>query len=228
MSYSIFTLELAKIDYTFITNFVSQQIPEGQRIEYKEQFPTGLKLEETICSFGNSFGGMLFVGIKADKKTNKPIGIPGIPLTDQLEETVINRCLSNINPPLIPEVKICEFNSNTKAVIFIRVPLSYRAPHEIIRINRIMIRIHNRNSTANLNDIERLLKRREQISMETSSVHVHCNYKHVETDNDHFESVVTVPKYIFSNEQVIYFNKQSDDWLKSNTNIVGYWNDLEH
>jgi len=218
-------MELTNITYDIIQKFCEQKIPEGQKIEYKTSFPKGIKLERSICALGNTLGGIIFVGVKADKKTNIPETIPGIELEEGLEEKIINKCLSWINPPLIPEIRVCAFDSNNKAVIFIRVPKSIQAPHEIMRENEIFVRTHNRINKANLNTIEQLLERRNQQLRGGVSQLTSCTYQHVDTNENEFQSVMLVPKLGLQSDLI--FTKTLDNALKEASRVVNDWNDIK-
>ena len=218
-------MELTKITYDTIQKFCDQKIPEGQKIEYKASFPEGIKLERSICALGNTLGGIIFIGVKADKKTNIPEAIPGITLKEGLEETIINKCLSWINPPLIPEVKVCAFDSDNKAVIFIRVPKSIHAPHEIMRKNEILVRVHNRIAPANLNTIEQLLERRDQQISGGKSYHLSQTYQHIDTKENEFQSVVLVPKLGLHSRMT--FTNTLDNELRKASEVVHYWSDIK-
>ncbi len=218
-------MELINIDYGTIQKFCDQKIPEGQKIEYKASFPEGIKLERSICALGNTLGGIIFIGVKADKKTNIPKAVPGITLEEGLEEKIINKCLSWINPPLIPEVKVCAFDSDNKAVIFIRVPKSIHAPHEIMRKNEILIRVHNRIAPANLNTIEQLLERRDQQISGGKSYHLSQTYQHIDTKENEFQSVVLVPKLGLQSR--LTFTNTLDNELRKASDVVHPWTDIK-
>ena len=85
MSFSIFTSSLSEINIDFIRRFNDQEIPEGLRLDYKKEFIDGKKLAKIICSFANTNGGIILIGVLADKISNKPVAIPGIELRDGLE-----------------------------------------------------------------------------------------------------------------------------------------------
>ncbi len=218
-------MELTNITYDIIQKFCDQKIPEGQKIEYKASFPEGIKLERSICALGNTLGGIIFIGVKADKKSNTPEAIPGITLKEGLEETIINKCLSWINPPLIPEVKVCAFDSDNKAVIFIRVPKSIHVPHEIMRKNEILIRAHNRIARANLNTIEQLQERRDQQINGERSYHLSQTYQHIDTKENEFQSVVLVPKLGLQSR--LTFTNTLDSELRKASEMVHYWSDIK-
>jgi len=145
------------------------------------------------------------------------MAVPGITLSGGLHEKIVSMCLSNISPPLVPEVRICEFSSTSteskdRAVILIRVPWSSQAPHEIIPAREILVRAQCRNAPANLETIERLIDRRDEIAESSSLTSAVCEYKYIQTDSEQFESVVMYPNFAF--EPMIFFNKQTDDWLR--------------
>lgn len=225
MSESLFILELSSINYDKIKAFCNLGISEGLRIDYKEKFPKNL--ERLICAFANTVGGIILIGVKADKKMNQPVDIPGIKLIVGLEEKVINMCLSHISPPVVPEVKVCDFKldqnklTSDRAVLFIRVRGSGpSAPHYLLNSNEILIRAHNRNSRADLRTIESLIDQREQAIEFEGPMSAYFASKEVEiiTEKEAFETVTFVPH--FSIETFRFYNKENNDWLFSQMNKV--------
>ena len=75
MESSLFALENSKVTFKEIKSFCDQQFSEGLRIEYKREFPQNVDLAKTICAFANSAGGILLIGVEADKVTNIPFNI---------------------------------------------------------------------------------------------------------------------------------------------------------
>jgi len=225
MESSIFIAELTRLDIGDIRSFCNQGFAEGLRLEYKRDFPENLKLAETICAFANTEGGIILIGVEADTDKNKPKDVQGIRLKDGLEEKVINICLSHISPTIAPEVKVCDFKSDLnksisdRAVVFIRVRSSYNAPHYILDNNWIVIRIHNRNSLADLRTIESLIDRRESFKSTSHSSDVLYDLKKINVENEPFETVVVAPQ--FQTNPIIYFyNKEESDWLFGIANEV--------
>ena len=215
MSFGIFTADLSKITIDTIRTFCDQKIPEGLRVEYKEDFPQDI--EKTICALANSEGGIILVGVQADRNTNKPISIPGIELKRGLEEKVVNICLSHISPTIVPEVKVCDFKSSPdktesdRAVLFIRVPRSYMAPHYLINTNEILVRVHNRNSRADLRTIESLINRREKAKSASKQISPFFDFKKITANASVYESVVICP--VFPSDNFIHFNKENNERL---------------
>lgn len=209
-----------------IKSFCNQGLSEGQRIEYKTDFPKNLKLAETVCAFANSEGGILLIGVQADKTENKPIAIPGIQLTEGLEERVISICLSHISPTYVPEVKVCDFKSNqgNRAVLLIRVRSSYFAPHYLLDNNKIVVRTHSTNSLADLRTIENLIDRREKVRTEGAPPDVFYQAKIISVESEAFENVVIAPH--FPSEPFIdFYNKENTDHLFKIANEVLSLND---
>ena len=131
---SLFGLEKSKINFKEIKNFCDQQISEGLRIDYKRDFQKNVDLARTICAFANTAGSIILIGVEADKEKNIPVNIPGIQITEGLEEKVVNICLSQILPRIMPEIKLCPFetaNGSQSAVLFIRINQSYNPPHYV-------------------------------------------------------------------------------------------------
>ena len=225
MESSIFVAELTRLDISDIRSFCDQGFPEGLRLEYKRDFPKNLKLAETICAFANTEGGIILIGVEADTEKNKPKDVPGIKLKNGLEEKVINICLSHISPTIAPEVKICDFKSDLKksvsdrAVVFIRVRSSYIAPHYILDNNKIVVRIHNRNSLADLRTIESLMNRRESFKSTSYSSYVQYDLKRINIENQTFETVVIAPQFQ-TNPFIYFYNKEESDWLFGIANKV--------
>jgi len=223
---SIFTIELPQVDYAFINGFCALQLSEGERIEYKREFPAKLNLEKTICAMANTWGGVILVGVEANTTTNKPTGVPGIELIRGLEEKIVSMCLSNISPPIVPEVKVCEIPQEgsplNKAVVFVRVSVSHQSPHEIIRTHETLVRTHNRNTPADLKTIERLFRRRDEL-LEMISDMPMCNYKFLQTEGAQYESIVIRPN--LSIEPIVFFSKQTDDWLSETLGNVMSFNE---
>jgi len=222
---SIFVLELSKLTIDNIKLFCAQGFSEGLRIEYKRDFPENLKLAETVCAFANTEGGIILIGVQAERAKNTPTAIPGIELKRGLEEKVISLCLSHISPTIAPEVKVCDFKSDSRknvsdrAVVLIRVRSSYIAPHYLLKSNKISVRVHNRNSLADLRTIESLINRRERVISEGAPSSVFYDKKEISVENEAFESVVIAPQ--FPPEPFIrFYSKEDSDWLSEVANEV--------
>jgi hypothetical protein len=144
----MFTLKLEEVNFEKIKSFCEEQNPEGETIEYKGDFPSDL--EKSISAMANTYGGIILIGVEADKTKNTPLlPIKGIDLTKGLDERVTSICLRNIYQPYFPPiVKVCDFKNEKgedRAVVFIRVHESDQTPHAINNNTDVYLRIRSQN-----------------------------------------------------------------------------------
>ncbi|KPL05299.1 MAG: hypothetical protein AMJ73_01415 [candidate division Zixibacteria bacterium SM1_73] len=166
----MFTLKPEEVNFDKIKSFCEEKIPEGETIEYKRAFPPdSADLAKSISAMANRYGGIILIGVKANKTTNTPIlPIQGIDLTEGLEEKVTSICLKNIHRPYIPKAKVCNFQNKRgedKAVVFIRVEESHETPHAINNNTDVYLRIGSQNQPfrkATVDEIEQLKNRRQK------------------------------------------------------------------
>jgi len=169
----MFTLKPEEVNFEKIKSFCEEQIPEGETIEYKGDFPSNL--EKSISAMANTYGGIILIGVEADKIKNTPNpSINGIKPEKGLEERVTSICLRNIYPPYSPPiVKVCDFKNEKgedRAVVFIRVHESDQTPHAINNNTDVYLRIRSQNEPlkkgtlrkATLDEIDWLKNRRQK------------------------------------------------------------------
>jgi len=209
---SLFTLEKSKIDFKEVKRFCDQQISEGLRVDYKEDFPKNERLARTICAFSNTAGGIILIGVKADKKSNVPVDIPGIDIIEGLEEKVSSICLGHILPRIMPEIRLCPFeldDGSRRAVLFIRISPSYSPPHYVWQTREILVRVNCENQRADLQTIEDLFERRKRIRDESYSplAATSWNTKMIETEASVFETIVVHLNYA---KDIVSFSKEND------------------
>lgn len=212
MGTSLFTLEKSKIDFKEIKNFCDQQISEGLRVEYKRDFPRNEDLAKSVCAFANTEGGIILIGVEANKENNVPTGIPGINLIKGLEEKVSSICLSHILPRIMPEIKVCPFNlidEKQRAVLFVRISQSYIPPHYVWQTREILVRVNCENVRADLQTIEDLFERRKRIREEAnnSSSSTFWSHKYLEIEAPVFETAVL---HLNFGKNIIAFNQEND------------------
>jgi hypothetical protein len=220
---SLFVLEKSKINFEEIKTFCDQQISEGLRIDYKRDFPKNVDLAKTICAFANTAGDIILIGVEADKEKNIPINIPGIQMTEGLEEKVVNICLSHILPRIMPEIKLCPFKpdeGSERAVLFVRVRPSYSPPHYVWQTKEILVRANNENERADLQTIEDLIERRKRIRDESGSNAGYTSWstKSITVEAPVFETAVVLLH--FAKENVVPFSKENDAILYEIANEV--------
>jgi hypothetical protein len=220
-------LEKSKIEFKEIKSFCDQQISEGLRVDYKEDIPQNEGLAKTICAFANTAGGIILIGVKAEKKRNIPVNIPGIQITKGLEEKVGNICLSHILPVVMPEIKLCPLDDGSeRGVIFIRVGLSYVSPHYVWQTKEILVRVNCENQRADLQTLEDLIKRRERIRNGSvfNSGSTECTTKFITAEALVYETAVIL--FHFPKENAVSFSKETDATLCEMANEVMRLNEL--
>lgn len=212
MGASLFTLEKSKVDFKEVKSFCDQQISEGLRVEYKRDFPKNEDVAKSICAFANAEGGIILIGVEANKDSNVPIDIPGIRMEKGLEEKVSSICLSHILPRIMPEIKLCPFNladDRQRAVLFVRISQSFTPPHYVWQTREILVRVNCENVRADLQTIEDLFERRNRIREGGgyTSASTSWSYKYIEIEAPVFETVVFHLNFA---KDILTFNKEND------------------
>ncbi len=159
---NIFTKPINEITFDDVVAFCQQGIKEGVNLDYKQDFPA--HLEKIISAFANTFGGIIIIGVKEkDGKPEHPFA--GMDYQDKLEDRITNVIVSNIYPPVFPEIQICP-PKEKKTFVVIRVPQSNETPHALYNNTKVYIRTANRNKLEDLATIEQIewLKNRRQKS----------------------------------------------------------------
>lgn len=211
------------MSYDEVKTFCDQQISEGLRIDYKKDFPENENLSRTICAFANTAGGILLIGVEADRVRNVPVAIQGVEMRKGLEEKVVNICLGHILPRIIPDIKLCPFKSDgggERAILFVRVESSYVAPHYLWQTKEVMVRVNNKNERADLQTIEELLERRKRIQEQSNSgtFSPFSNNKLITVEDSVFETAVIMLN--FAKENAVPFSKENDAVLFAMANEV--------
>src|SRR5687768_3362182 len=98
---SLWTKPIADITFDDIDAFCKTMQPEGARLDYKGiSFPSDLA--KTLAAFANTLGGLVLLGVDADKTTNQPIwpAIAGMPTQPGLQERAYQIAQEAIYPPV--------------------------------------------------------------------------------------------------------------------------------
>lgn len=159
----IYKKQIEDIGWQDIIEFCEQQLPESAYLDYKEDFPTNL--HKTIAAFANTLGGIILIGVEEDDQNKPVLPLKGIRFQRGLSERVTNIILSNITPPLFPEIQICLNSDQSQAIVLLRVHPSENPPHAISDNAQVYLRTANRNkpeSLADLDQIQWLLNKRRK------------------------------------------------------------------
>lgn len=146
----MFGSPLDRLQISDILSFLETGVREGFALDFKVDFAS--RLEKTLASFANTYGGMAFIRVEETPSGAAVIPIVGVPLKSGLRERVLQKALEAVYPPLLPEVQVVEFKSDVsladadRAVVIIRVMESDVSPHAIE--DRTVVYLRNDNISA--------------------------------------------------------------------------------
>ncbi len=145
------------------------KLPEGRRLEFKQNIPTDDKLERTVIAFSNSAGGDIYLGVS--EKPRKVIGFKEGEII-KLEEKISSRLYENCVPLI--SFNIAFINFNNKYVIKITVYPGMQSPYYIRNTGfekGTYIRVGSTNRLADYDIIRELERRRRNISFDSLPVY---------------------------------------------------------
>lgn len=132
----------ARITKSQIEALVANGEREGQRLDYKSQFP-GKGDDRTeflrhITGMANTTGGIIVLGVDEKRENGKPSGVPDriCGLADaNLDDVVLrlsNMIDSNISPRIVPHPEVlCVEGCGDAPVVVVRVKRSMTKPHMV-------------------------------------------------------------------------------------------------
>jgi hypothetical protein len=159
----LYTKPINEILWDDVETFCQQGVPEGAYLDYKQDFPK--HLHKTIAAMANTLGGVILIGVAENAEGKPVVPVHGIVFQKGLHERVMNIILTNIIPPVFPEISVCSNASGDRALIVIRVTQSHQTPHAIAGNTEAYLRTGNRNNPeaiARLDEIAWLRDRRRR------------------------------------------------------------------
>lgn len=171
---SIWTLPVDQITAADLDEFLKQNVPEGQQLDYKKAVDNK-SLPKAIASFANTVGGLIVFGVKTDG-ANRPILPPcGVPAADWSADQITQICVDSINPPIIPNLGPPLENPYVPGTVLavLRVDQSVAMPHAINKSTTVPVRVKDISKRIDLADIERIASmlkcrdRHEQLRIES-------------------------------------------------------------
>ena len=157
----LFTKEITSITFEDVVSFCKEQNPESINLDYKKDFPS--HLEKIISAFANTMGGLIIIGVE-DEDSKPKLPVTGLPYKEGYRERVNSIILSNIYPPIFPEIQVCP-PVNNKTFVVVRVPQSNTTPHYIRNKTNVFVRtddINHPEALATADRIEWLRDRRKK------------------------------------------------------------------
>jgi Putative DNA-binding domain len=200
---SIWTKPIDAISWQDVLDFCAVGHTEGVRVDYKAQMPPK-GVAKHVAAFANTLGGVLLIGVDADRTTGKPrLPVRGMALPPGITEQIDMQCVDGIYPPVLPETRIVEDPATLgTGFVVVRVHESVQAPHAIQNSTQVYIRKddHSRpEELASLSWVEHLLARRAKPEALRNRLALEAT-RRVERDamQGPFLSVVVSPMYPFA------------------------------
>jgi len=160
---TLFLKPAAQLTWDDVESFCDERTPENAILDYKQDFPK--ELEKTVAAMANTYGGMILIGVQEDSENKPVLPLRGIKFERGISERVMGIVISNIRPPIMPEIAVCLDLAGEKAIVVIRVPESYGTPHAIANNTQPYLRTGDRNqpeTLASMDKIEWLVDRRKK------------------------------------------------------------------
>ncbi len=132
-----------KIENSDIEALISNEVPEGRKLDYKEALPGPTDAEKKefladVSSFANAAGGDLVFGVRERRDEGKPTalpasieGLPGIN-ADQEIRRLEDLVRTGLDPTIIGiQLRPVGPFPNGHQVVLLRVPKSWSSPHMV-------------------------------------------------------------------------------------------------
>lgn len=206
-----FSGDLSILTVEDFTDFLGIEQPEHQRptegptIDFKETLPTDIG--ETVAAMSNGDGGLIFIGVLADKKKqNIPIDLVGATLGKDARASITDRILATVNPRPGFDIGLTPLRATSGHLAALRVYGGSYPPYEYKQGStvKIPVRIQDTNRQATVREIEELFKKRsafgkppaEVINSYLNATALFCTYdtpSGEELERD-YTKIVVVPR----------------------------------
>jgi hypothetical protein len=159
------TLEDIRLFLRIDNSHEDQRPAEGITLDFKESLPQDLG--STVASFANTYGGLIFVGVKSlKKKQNIPAELPGADVGKDAQPRISDMILSTVYPRPRFAIRIVPGESTDKFVVVLHVQEGDFPPYQFVQgaTVRIPVRVGDSDRQATVKEIEGLLGRRVALS----------------------------------------------------------------
>ncbi len=158
----LYVKKIDEITYEDVQDFCHENIKERETLEYKSIITK--ELDKEISALANTYGGIIIIGVNDDKDGNPKPPFEGIDYKKGLGDRITQIDVSNIYPPVFPEIQVCP-EENNKTFIVIRIPQSNSTPHYIMDKTKAYVRTGSINTPqriADVNELEWLRNKRDK------------------------------------------------------------------
>jgi hypothetical protein len=161
-----YTTPVSKLKEADLQDLLTDGAVENLRLEFKSKIPGEEQTLKKLCSFANTYGGVMLVG--AEEKDGKITNLCGVDEEPGYKQRIANWSFIKFNPPLAAEVSEPIRLTSGKFCYVISVPESELAPHFINGRKGVWIRTDEftnrfRAELANENELRALLDRRRAV-----------------------------------------------------------------
>jgi hypothetical protein len=101
---SIFTKQVSQLERADLEVLISDKAVESARLEFKLEIPNKDETLKKFSSFGNTFGGFIVVGARADSKDGRIENLPGVAVEAGYKQNLTQWCFDAVSPPMTVEV----------------------------------------------------------------------------------------------------------------------------
>ncbi|HVQ44163.1 MAG TPA: ATP-binding protein [Candidatus Saccharimonadia bacterium] len=143
---SLFGKKMEDLEFQDVVDFCDKQYKEGIFLDYKQDLSGKKSLVKTICSFANTVGGWLIIGVEDESDKPKP-PYNGIEYNPQIASAIPNMIVDSVWPYIRPIVQVCGPNADNKAFIAVYVPESDEAPHWTADKSHLYVRRSDRSDS---------------------------------------------------------------------------------
>ncbi|MCI0723400.1 MAG: ATP-binding protein [Acidobacteria bacterium] len=147
-------------DFLGISQPEPQRPTEGPKIDFKATLPADIG--ETVAAMSNGNGGLIFIGVLADKKKqNIPVDLAGATLGKDARASITDKTLATVNPRPRFDIGLTPLPASRHLAV-LRVHEGAYPPYEYKQGStvKIPVRIQDTNRQATVREIEELFRKR--------------------------------------------------------------------
>jgi len=133
---------------------------ETNKVEYKPSLSDTDRIIEVVCSFANTEGGVVLIGIKEARKNIKDL-VTGIELGKETIGRLVNRIIDKTDPPIYPNIEVVKVFG--KDIISIEVTEGRDKPYTAS--GKPFIRVGNVTKQMKRSEYEKMLIDRSKIKL---------------------------------------------------------------